>query len=72
MNATTPEVVELMRKHDFNLTGAQFDGGTTSALHWAVTDAQGRSAIIEFDKGTSTYTKARTWPSSPTTRLTRR
>ncbi len=51
MNATTPEVVELMRKHDFNLTGAQFDGGTTSALHWAVTDAQGRSAIIEFDKG---------------------
>lgn len=49
--ATTPEAVELIGKHDFNISGATFDGGTVSTLHWGITDKQGRSAIIEFDKG---------------------
>ncbi|MCM1521736.1 MAG: linear amide C-N hydrolase [Muribaculaceae bacterium] len=50
--ATTPEAVELLEKHDFNITGATFDGGTVSALHWGITDAAGRSVILEFDHGT--------------------
>lgn len=49
--ATTPEVVALMKEHNFNITGAEFDGGTTSALHWGVTDSQGRCAVIEFVDG---------------------
>ncbi len=51
MNATTPEVVDVLKRHDFTISGATFDGGTVSALHWGVTDAQGRAAVIEFDKG---------------------
>lgn len=51
MNATTPEVVDVLKKHDFNISGATFDGGTVSALHWGITDAEGRTAILEFDHG---------------------
>lgn len=51
MCSTTSEVVELMKKHDFNITAATFDGGTTSALHWGVTDATGDCAVIEFVDG---------------------
>lgn len=50
-NATTAEVVEVLKKHDFRIEGATFDGGTVSALHWGITDAQGNSAILEFDHG---------------------
>lgn len=49
--ATTPEVVETLRKQDFTISGATFDGGTVSALHWGITDAEGRSAILEFVDG---------------------
>lgn len=51
MNATTPEVVKVLKEHNFDISGATFDGGTVSALHWGITDAQGRSAILEFDHG---------------------
>ena len=51
MNATTQEVVDVVRKHDFNISGATFDGGTVSALHWGVTDASGDCAVFEFDNG---------------------
>lgn len=51
MNSTTAEVVDVLRKHDFNISGATFDGGTVSALHWGITDAEGHSAILEFDHG---------------------
>lgn len=49
---STPEAIEMLGKHDFNISGATFDGGTVSALHWGITDRQGRSAVIEFDNGT--------------------
>lgn len=49
--ADTPEAVAMLAKHDFNISGATFDGGTVSALHWGITDAQGRCAVIEFDHG---------------------
>lgn len=51
MCADTPEAVALIGRHDFNISGATFDGGTVSALHWGITDAMGRSAMIEFDHG---------------------
>jgi len=51
MNATTAEVVEVLRQHNFSLGGATFDNGTVSALHWAVTDASGKSVVFEFDHG---------------------
>lgn len=50
-NATTPEVVEVLKEHNFRVEGATFDGGTVSALHWGITDAEGRTAILEFDNG---------------------
>ena len=49
--ADTPEAVALIGAHNFDITGATFDGGTVSALHWGITDAQGRCAVIEFDHG---------------------
>lgn len=52
LNATTDEVIEVLRKHDFSIGGATFDGGTVSVLHWGVTDASGKTAIVEFDHGT--------------------
>lgn len=51
MNATTPEVVKVLREHNFDIYGATFDGGTASTLHWGITDAKGRCAILEFDHG---------------------
>ncbi len=51
MNATTQEVVDVLRKQDFSISGATFDGGTVSALHWGITDAEGNSAVLEFDHG---------------------
>ena len=51
MNATTDEVVDVLKKHEFNIGGSTFDGGTVSALHWGITDASGKTAILEFDNG---------------------
>lgn len=51
MNATTPEVIKVLKEQNFNISGATFDGGTVSTLHWGITDAEGESAIIEFDHG---------------------
>ena len=51
MNATTQEVVDVLQQHQFNISGATFDGGTVSALHWGVTDATGDCCVFEFDHG---------------------
>lgn len=45
------EVKELLKDNDFAIGGATFDGGTTSLLHWGVTDASGNTLIIEYDNG---------------------
>lgn len=50
--ADTGEAVELLRRHDFNISGATFDGGTVASLHWGMTDPTGHSAVFEFDHGT--------------------
>lgn len=49
--ATTQEVVDMVRSTEFKIVGATFDGGTVSTLHWGVTDAEGNTAILEFQKG---------------------
>lgn len=51
MNATTPEVVKVLKEQNFTISGATFDGGTVSQLHWGITDAEGRTAVLEFDNG---------------------
>lgn len=49
--ATVQEVREALESHTFQIQGATFDGGTVSALHWGVTDAEGNSIVFEFDHG---------------------
>lgn len=49
--ATTQEACDALAKQDFTISGATFDGGTVSTLHWAINDAQGNSAVFEFDHG---------------------
>lgn len=51
LNSTTDEVVAVLKKHEFNLGGATFDKGTVSTLHWGITDASGKSALLEFENG---------------------
>lgn len=51
MNATTEEAVAALRSQPFSISGATFDGGTVTALHWAITDASGKCAILEFQNG---------------------
>lgn len=51
MNATTQEVIDVLNERNFTISGATFDGGTVSALHWGVTDATGDCCIFEFDHG---------------------
>ncbi len=50
-NATTAEAVQMLKTNKFSISGATFDGGTVSALHWGITDAKGNMAILEFDNG---------------------
>lgn len=51
LNATTKEVVKVLQEQNFTISGATFDGGTVSALHWGITDAEGHTAILEFNQG---------------------
>lgn len=50
-NETVDEVAAVLKEHNFSLSGATFDEGTVSALHWGVTDATGKSIIFEFNHG---------------------
>lgn len=51
MNATTQEVIDVLQERNFSISGATFDGGTVSTLHWGVTDATGDCCMFEFDHG---------------------
>lgn len=50
-NATTAEVVEMVKDQNFTLSGSSFDSGTETKLHFAVTDATGETALLEFTDG---------------------
>ena len=51
LNETTDQVVKMIRSTSFSISGATFDGGTVSALHWGITDRFGKTAILEFNHG---------------------
>lgn len=50
-HATTPELIEALRRDKPEIMGSSFDNGTTTALHWGISDAAGRSAILEYVDG---------------------
>lgn len=49
--ANVEDVKGLLAGQNFSISGATFDEGTTSTLHWEVTDHTGASIIIEFQNG---------------------
>lgn len=49
--ATTQEARELLNGQNFSLYGATFDGGTTTTIHWGITDPTGDTMIVEFTGG---------------------
>ena len=49
--ANVDEVEQWLHTTDFGIAGKTFDGGTVSLLHWAFTDASGKTLIMEFDDG---------------------
>ena len=51
LNATTAEAVAQLKGQDFTLSGATFDGGTETKLHFGITDRSGRTALVEFENG---------------------
>ena len=51
LNETTDQVVKMIKSTPFNISGATFDEGTVSTLHWGITDRFGKTAILEFDHG---------------------
>lgn len=57
--ATVDEVDAWLSANDFAIYGQTFDGGTVSALHWAITDATGNTLLIEYVGGKMTTYKGR-------------
>ena len=55
MCATTDEAIAMLAGQDFTISGATFDHGTASTLHWGITDATGKSVILEYDNGNLKY-----------------
>lgn len=49
--ATVAEVEAWLDDNDFAIAGSDFDGGTTTLLHWALTDAGGETLIMEYVGG---------------------
>lgn len=49
--ATTEDAKSLLTETEFRIEGSTFDGGTVSTLHWGITDADGKSIILEFNNG---------------------
>lgn len=47
--ATVDEAEAWLRSNEFGIAGKTFDGGTTSLLHWAMTDTSGKTLILEYD-----------------------
>ncbi|MGM9846065.1 MAG: linear amide C-N hydrolase [Muribaculaceae bacterium] len=49
--ATVAEVEAWLADNDFAIAGSDFDGGTSTLLHWALTDAGGDTLIMEYVGG---------------------
>lgn len=57
--ATVDEVDTWLQENKFGIFGKTFDGGTVSALHWALTDASGTTLLMEFENGQMNTYKGR-------------
>lgn len=57
--ATVDEVDTWLKDNQFAIFGQTFDGGTVSALHWAITDASGMTMLIEYKDGEMNTYKGR-------------
>lgn len=49
--ATVDEAYVWLENNPFAIYGQTFDGGTVSALHWALTDTTGETAVMEYVDG---------------------
>lgn len=49
--ATVDEVYNYLTTSNFAISGKTFDGGTVSALHWAITDTTGDNLLMEYNNG---------------------
>ncbi|MDE6207537.1 MAG: linear amide C-N hydrolase [Muribaculaceae bacterium] len=49
--ASVDEVKTWLAANDFAIFGQTFDGGTVSALHWAITDKTGNTLLMEYVDG---------------------
>lgn len=50
--ATVDEAKSWLNNNQFAISGKTFDGGTVSALHWAITDSSGKTLLLEYVNGT--------------------
>lgn len=57
--ATVDEVEAWLASSDFAISGKTFDGGTVSALHWAITDTTGMTLLMEYNGGKLNIYKGR-------------
>lgn len=57
--ATVDEAYSWLEANEFAIFGKTFDGGTVSALHWALTDASGMSMLMEYVDGKLNLYKGR-------------
>ncbi len=49
--ATVDETEAWLNANQFGIFGQTFDGGTVSALHWALTDTTGETLVMEYVDG---------------------
>ncbi|MCH5220771.1 MAG: linear amide C-N hydrolase [Muribaculaceae bacterium] len=49
--ASVDEVATWLDGNRYAISGKTFDGGTVSALHWAITDTTGDTLIMEYNDG---------------------
>lgn len=49
--ATVAEVKRFLESTPFAIAGSTFDGGTVTALHWAITDKTGETLLMEYQGG---------------------
>lgn len=57
--ATVDEAEAWLNDNEFAIAGKSFDEGTSTLLHWAMTDRSGMTLLLEYDGGKLTLFKGR-------------
>lgn len=57
--ATVDEAEAWLNDNEFAIAGKSFDEGTSTLLHWAITDRTGMTLLLEYDGGKLTLFKGR-------------